>query len=63
MKVTIYWATADRDAIDKIRKRFGIPRYTSINGETEACIREEDMPLLLECEKRKFIQIRNKPIK
>ena len=63
MRVTIYWKTTDRDVMDKIRKRFDIPRYTSINGETHASICEEDIPLLSECEKRGFIQIREKPNK
>lgn len=60
MKVTIYWVTKDPEAVRKIRQRFGIPSYTSVNGETIADICEEDMPLLLECQKRKFIRIRNK---
>ena len=61
-KVTIYWNTRHIKLEDipevkrRIRERFGIP-----NGETDCYIREEDMELLRETEKRGFIQIRNKP--
>ncbi len=61
MKVTIYWVTKDSDKIARIRERFGIGTYRSVNGETSAEIREEDMELLRETERRGFIQIRNKP--
>ena len=61
MKVIIYWVTKDSDKIARIRERFGIGTYRSVNGETPAEIREEDMELLRETERRGFIQIRNKP--
>lgn len=66
MKVTIYWETKHLDPKDvpgikkKIRDRFNIPDYTTVNGETSCEIKDEDLPLLRECEKRGFIQIRNK---
>ena len=60
MNVTICWNTKDRNTIDKIRKKFGIPSYMSVNRETPCNIKEEDMELLRENEKRGFIQIRNK---
>lgn len=66
MKVTIYWNTRHLDPKDvlkikkKIRDRFSIPNYTTVNGETPCEIRDEDMELLRETEKRGFIQIRNK---
>ena len=60
MNVTICWNTKDRNTIDKIRKKFGIPSYMSFNRETPCNIKEEDMELLRETEKRGFIQIRNK---
>lgn len=41
-------------------KKFGISDYMSVNHETPCDIRDEDMELLKECEKRGFIQIRNK---
>lgn len=66
MKVTIYWNTRHLDPKDvpkikkKIRDRFNIPNYTTVNGETLCEIQDEDMELLRETEKRGFIQIRNK---
>lgn len=66
MKVTIYWDTRHLDPKDvpkikkKIRDRFNIPNYTTVNGETLCEIQDEDMELLRETEKRGFIQIRNK---
>lgn len=60
MKLIIYWTTKDFDKVRKIRGKFNIPSYTSVNGETPCEIKDEDLPLLRECEKRGFIQIRNK---
>lgn len=60
MNVTICWVTKDREAIEKIRKKFGISSYMSVNRKTPCDIKEEDMELLRETEKRGFIQIRNK---
>ena len=60
MKITIDWVTRLPDIIRRIREKFKIPSYISVNYETECEIRDEDMPLLHETEKRGFIQIRNK---
>lgn len=66
MKVTIYWDFRNVDLKDiprikkKIRDKFNIPEYTTVNGETSCNIKDEDMELLRECAKRGFIQIRNK---
>lgn len=66
MKVTIYWNTKHLDPKDvprikkKIRAKFNIPDYTTVNGETPCEIRDEDIGLLRETEKRGYIQIRNK---
>lgn len=49
MKVTIYWDTKHLDPKDapriikKIRDRFNIPDYTTVNGETPCNIKDEDM--------------------
>lgn len=61
MKVTIYWITKDEDLRMRIRERFGIDNYVSINGETSAEIKDKDVELLRETEKRGFIQLRFKP--
>ena len=48
MKVTIYWKTKHLDPKDiprikkKIRDKFNIPDYTTVNGETPCDIKEED---------------------
>lgn len=70
MRVTIYWETRHLDPKDiprikkrikkRIRDKFNIPDYTTVNGETPRDIKDEDMELLRECAKRGFIQIRNK---
>lgn len=60
MKLTIYWQTNNAEHIGKIRKRFGITGSTSVNGETTADIKDEDIELLKECANRGFIQIRHK---
>lgn len=60
MNITICWVTKDRESIEKIRKKFVISSYMSVNRETPCNIKEEDMELLKETEKRGFIQIRNK---
>ncbi len=60
MNVTICWRTKNQAKMEKIRLRFGISNYMSINRETPCEIRDEDMELLRECEKRGFIQIRKK---
>lgn len=62
MKLTIYWKTKDAECIKHIRKRFNIPSCTTVNGETVADIKDEDIELLRETEKRGFIQIRHKPL-
>ena len=61
MKVTIYWVTKDSDKIARIRERFGIGTYRSVNGETPAEIREEDMELLRETERRGFCLLYTSP--
>lgn len=62
MRLTICWTTRGRQRrfYYDICKKFGISDYMSVNHETPCDIRDEDMELLKECEKRGFIQIRNK---
>lgn len=60
MRVTIYWVTRLPDIVRRIREKFNIPSYTSVNYETECEIRDENLPLLQETARRGFIQIRNK---
>lgn len=64
MKITIYWNTKHpkftSELKDKIRDKFNIPNYTTLNGETPCNIKDEEMDLLREVEKKGYIQIRNK---
>jgi hypothetical protein len=61
MKVTIYWERETKPIIRKrIREKFNIPDYLSINGETPCEIKDSDMELLKETARRGFIQIRSK---
>lgn len=57
VNLVIRWHTKDNDAIDAIRKRFNMPRYTTLNGWSPALINEEDMELFEECARRKFFSI------
>ncbi|GAE83360.1 hypothetical protein GGR06_001632 [Bacteroides reticulotermitis] len=60
-RVTIHWAkTCTPEIKERICNRFGIPRYTTINGETPCEIRDEDLELLRQVEKKGFIELRNK---
>lgn len=61
MEKRIYWKTADPVTIRRIRERFGIPGGISVNGETPLPPGfDTGDPLLLETERRGFIQIRFK---
>lgn len=60
MKITIYWRTTNQEDIKRIREKFNLPNYTSINGETPCEVSDSDLPILLEVEKRGFIQLRKK---
>ena len=60
MKLTIYWITDNPDIKQRIREKFKMPFYTSVNGETDCEINEDVLPLLKETENRGFIKIRKK---
>lgn len=62
MKLTLCWTSKGRQRhfYNDICKKFSIPQYMSVNHETPCEIKEKDLPLLRECEKRGFVQIRNK---
>lgn len=60
-RVTIYYKCGWPD-IRRIQERFGIEAVVTVNGETwpPVEIRDDDWELLLETERRGFIQIRHK---
>lgn len=61
MKVTIYWRkAATTDIQKKIREKFNIPNYLTINGETLCEISDSDFESLKNIESQGFIQIRIK---
>lgn len=61
MKLTIYFCQSDKKTNDRIRERFGMPMVgMTINGELACDIKEDDIELLKETEKRGFIKIRRK---
>jgi len=46
MKVTIYWVTNDWRLIRRIRKKYRLPQYMTLNGITEAEIDENTLAQL-----------------
>ena len=58
-KLTTYWPSSiSQSDVRKIRQRFGITAGTTVNGETPAEIKDEDLPLLEETARRGYISIR-----
>ena len=51
-KCVVYWKQCDPEAIEQIRKKFNIPLYTTVNGESPCEVDEEEMQLLRQCEER-----------
>lgn len=43
MKITIYWVTRDWDLIRRLREKYRLPQYMSLNGLTEAEVDEETL--------------------
>ena len=57
IKVIVYWLTKDKESIAAIRKYFGMPDYTTVNGLTPAEIKPEDNEMFEECARRRFFGI------
>lgn len=43
MKITIYWVTRDWDLIRRLREKYKIPQYTTVNGLTITEVSEETL--------------------
>lgn len=43
MKITIYWVAHDWDLIRRLREKYRLPQYMSVNGLTEAEVDEETL--------------------
>lgn len=56
VKVIIYWVTKDAEAIAAIRKHFGLPKYTTVNGLTPGAIEDKDMSMFEETARRGFFR-------
>lgn len=60
-RYTIYWLTRDVGIIDRIRRRFGIIKSMTVNGENAVEVdSEKDLADLEDCEKNGLIQLRKK---
>ena len=57
MKATIYWVTNDWSLIRRIREKYRLPQYMTLNGLTEAEVDEETLAQLKKGEP-KFLIIR-----
>lgn len=58
LKLTIYWTKLGKEKRKSIIKRFNLPSYISVNGETPAVIAASDMEALHKAEQLGYIQIR-----
>ena len=58
MRITIYWLTRDWNLIHRIREKYRLPQYMTLNGLTEAEVDEETLAQLKKGEP-KFLIIRN----
>lgn len=56
-KLIIRWTTRDAKAIEAIRKRFGIPVYTTINGFSPVLLNEVDREIFEETSRRGYFAI------
>lgn len=57
-KVTVKWLTRDAEKIASIRRYFGLPDYTTLNGWTPGEIAEDKMATFEETARRGFISYR-----
>lgn len=57
MRATIYYATNSVEEMERIREKYGFPRYTTINGEQEVNLSAEELKRL-KTEENGLIEIR-----
>ena len=55
MKITIYWVTRDWNLIRKLRAKYKMPQYTTVNGLTEAEVDEQTLSNLRKGEPKYLI--------
>lgn len=56
-QVTIRWNTRDEQIIRRIRERFAIPGYVTLNGWSPAVVAPSDREVFDECARRGFFSI------
>lgn len=54
-KVVVRWVCTDKDVIKRIRERFKLPDYTTLNGFTPGMVADKDMAVLEETARRGFL--------
>lgn len=54
-KIIIRWHTRNENTIRRIRERFNVPVYTTVNGHSPAMLNDADRELLDETARRGFI--------
>lgn len=57
-KIIVRWRTRDAEAIDIIQKRFGFPKYITVNGWTPGVLKPEDKTDFDECIRRGFFSFK-----
>lgn len=57
-KIVIHWNTKDEEAIKKIRARFKIHKYTTLNGFTPAILPAQDLAMFEETARRGYFNYR-----
>lgn len=57
-KTVIRWGTKDKESIKLIRRRFGIPEYTTLNGYSPVLLKAEDREVFEETARRGFFSFR-----
>lgn len=56
-RLVVRWITTDKTLIERIRQRFHIPLYTTVNGYSPVEVSDADLPVLEETARRGFISI------
>jgi hypothetical protein len=54
-KIIIRWHTRNENTIRRIRERFNVPAYTTINGWSPATLKEADRETLDETARRGYV--------
>lgn len=61
MRITVYYATRNHAEIERIRTEHGLPRWMSVNGETDCELDDETVERLAVEIAKGNIQLRRKP--